>query len=123
MTQVTGSRCLACRYRLRPCASASHVPLLDPYSTVNGTDGSARWRVEARRGALTYTGYRDALSFRFGSVRGSYAARKGDDRNVGVIGVAMFHERGVPAWPWDPREVERRQDANPFPGQYAAPPP
>ncbi len=62
-------------------------------------------------------------AFRFGSVRGSYAARTGDDRNVGVIGVAMFHERGVPAWPWDSREIERRQQANPFPGQFAAPPP
>ena len=77
--------------------------------------------------SLEIDGFRQSeatvAAFRFGSVRNSYAARKGDDRNVGVIGVALFHERGVPAWPWNPQEIERRRDANPFPGQYAAPPP
>jgi hypothetical protein len=76
--------------------------------------------------SLEIDGFRQSEStvaaFRFGSVRGSYAARKGDDRNVGVIGVAVFHEKGVPMWPWDPQEIERRRDANPFPGQFATPP-
>ncbi|RYE86619.1 MAG: hypothetical protein EOO75_15505 [Myxococcales bacterium] len=76
--------------------------------------------------SLEIDGFRQSeatvAAFRFGSVRGSYAGRKGDDRNVGVVGVAMFHERGVPAWPWDPQEIERRRDANPFPGQFATPP-
>ena len=61
-------------------------------------------------------------TFRFGSVRGSYAAKKGDDRNVGVIGLAIFHERGFTMWPWDSREVERRRDADPFPNRFATPP-
>ena len=61
-------------------------------------------------------------TFRFGSVRGSYAAKKGDDRNVGVIGLAIFHERGFTMWPWDTREVERRRDADPFPNRFATPP-
>jgi hypothetical protein len=60
-------------------------------------------------------------AFRFGSVRNSYAGQKhGDTRNVGLIGVALFHERGS-----NPRvrdEVRRRHDANPFPGQFATPP-
>ncbi len=77
--------------------------------------------------SLEIDGFRQSEStvaaFRFGSVRGSYAARKGDDRNVGVIGVALFHERGFPMWPWDPQEIERRRNANPFPGQFATPPP
>lgn len=77
--------------------------------------------------SLEIDGFRQSEStvaaFRFGSVRNSYAARKGDDRNIGVIGVALFHERGVPMWPWDPREIERRREANPFPGQFATPPP
>jgi hypothetical protein len=56
-------------------------------------------------------------------VRGSYAGQKhGDTRNVGVIGFAFFHERGTNPWPWTREEVERRQDANPFPGQFATPP-
>lgn len=77
--------------------------------------------------SLEIDGFRQSedtvAAFRFGSVRGSYAARKGDDRNVGVIGVAVFHERGFSMWPWDPQEIERRRDANPFPGQFATPPP
>jgi hypothetical protein len=34
-----------------------------------------------------------AAAFRFSSVAGSYAARRGDSRNVGVIGAAFFPER------------------------------
>jgi hypothetical protein len=59
-------------------------------------------------------------AFRFGSVRGSYAGQKGNDRNVGVIGVALFAERG--ASPWSEREIERRETADPFPGRFATPP-
>ncbi len=36
-------------------------------------------------------------AFRFGSVADSYAAKMGDARDVGVIGVAVFPEK--PAWP------------------------
>jgi hypothetical protein len=75
---------------------------------------------------LEIDGFRQSEStvaaFRFGSVRGSYAAKKGDDRNVGVIGVAIFHERGTQMWPWDPREVDRRREADPFPNRFATPP-
>lgn len=63
-------------------------------------------------GELTIDGFRTSLNavaaFRFSSVRDSYAGRKGDDRNVGVIGVAFFRERApvvVPTYPW------RRDDA------------
>ena len=61
-------------------------------------------------------------AFRFGAVKDSYAARKGSDRNVGVIGVAFFHEQGT-SFPWTERELQRRDSANPFPGGFAAPPP
>jgi hypothetical protein len=76
-------------------------------------------------GELEIDGFRQSMdtvaAFRFGSVRGSYAAQKhGETRNVGVIGVALFHERGTT--PWTPNEINRRQDANPFPGQFATPP-
>lgn len=76
-------------------------------------------------GELEIDGFRQSMdtvaAFRFGSVRGSYANQKhGDTRNVGVIGVALFNERGTT--PWTPDEVRRRQDANPFPGQFATPP-
>ncbi len=60
-------------------------------------------------------------SFRFGSVAESYAERKGEGRNVGVIGVALFDEAGS-VWPWTDQEVQRRHDADPFPRRYAEPP-
>jgi len=76
---------------------------------------------------LEIDGFRQSMdtvaAFRFGSVRGSYANQKhGDSRNVGVIGLAIFHERGTNPAPWSPDEVQRRQEANPFPGQFATPP-
>ncbi len=52
----------------------------------------------------------EVAAFRFGSVKNSYAGKKGDDRNVGVIGVAVFEERGATfpgparAQPQEPRE-------------------
>ena len=48
-------------------------------------------------GDVTIDGFRtsmdDVAAFRFSSVRDSYAGRKGNDRNVGVIGIAFFPER------------------------------
>lgn len=53
------------------------------------------------RGELRVDGFRVSTShvatFRFSSVAGSYAGRKGKDRNVGVIGVALFAEKEAPA--------------------------
>lgn len=79
------------------------------------------------RSDLEVDGFRQSMdtvaAFRFGSVRGSYAAQKtGDSRNVGVIGVAIFNERGTNPFPWTSEELQRRHDANPFPGQFATPP-
>jgi hypothetical protein len=59
-------------------------------------------------GEITVDGYRlseqSVAAFRFSSVPRSYAARKGDARDVGVIGVAVFPERPpvhvAPAPPW-----------------------
>jgi hypothetical protein len=60
-------------------------------------------------------------AFRFAKVRHSYAAARGDDRNVGVIGLAFFAERGDD---WRAAEVRRRDRALPFPdeGRFAPPP-
>ncbi len=78
-------------------------------------------------GELEIDGFRQSVeavaAFRFGSVRGSYAAKKtGEARNVGVIGFAFFHERGTNPFPWTNDEVQKRHDANPFPGTFATPP-
>jgi hypothetical protein len=63
----------------------------------------------------------EVAAFRFGRVRESYAARTSGDRNVGVIGVAVFAERGSV---WTTDELHRRDTANPFPGdrRYAPAP-
>jgi hypothetical protein len=75
-------------------------------------------------GSIEIEGFRQSAdqiaAFRFGSVRDSYAARTGTDRNVGVVGLAVFAPRGAA---WTPEEINRRHDADPFPGNYAAPPP
>lgn len=53
--------------------------------------------------------------FQFSTVAGSYAnLAHGDHRNVGVIGMAVFTEKGVDPWTWMPQEVNDRLTANPF---------
>jgi hypothetical protein len=54
-------------------------------------------------------------AFKFSSVSNSYAnLRHGDTRNVGVIGLAVFTQKGVNPWTWMASEVQRRGSANPF---------
>ncbi len=103
------------------------VVTVDGLDVIDGRPGSI-----SKRGYLVnpfatveIDGFRQSMdevaAFRFGSVRGSYAGRKGDDRNVGVIGVAFFEERGS-TFPWTEAEIRRRERANPFPGGFAEPP-
>jgi len=63
-------------------------------------------------------------AFRFSRVSESYAAQTSGDRNVGVIGVAFFSERGDSFQPWSFDELRTRDSANPFPVdlRYAQPP-
>jgi hypothetical protein len=104
------------------------VVTVDGLDVIDGKPGSF-----AKRGYLVQPfatvaidGFRQSMdevaAFRFGSVKNSYAGKKGDDRNVGVIGVAVFEERGA-TFPWTEREINRRNRANPFPGGFAEPPP
>ena len=81
--------------------------LLGPWSTVE-IDGFRRSEDEV-------------AAFRFGRVQDSYAAKRGSDRNVGVIGVAVFQERGS-SYPWTERELGRRGAADAFPGRFAPAP-
>lgn len=92
----------------RPAAYAKRGYILDPRATLE-IDGF-------RRSADT------VAAFRFSSVRESYTAQSGKGtRNVGVIGVALFHERGSSPV-WSQGEIDRRHQADPFPGRYAVPP-
>ncbi|MCX6880133.1 MAG: hypothetical protein NTW21_40970 [Verrucomicrobia bacterium] len=61
------------------------------------------------------TSHRSVAAFKFSSVADSYAnLRHGDTRNVGVIGLAVFSQKGVSPWTWMPDEVNRRTTAQPF---------
>ena len=109
--------------RVEAVASVDGLDVLDGLSA----DFGKRGYLVPQWGSVEIDGFRQSndqvAAFRFGSVRDSYAARTGSDRNVGVIGVALFSQRGAPAWPWTQREIERRKSADPFPGTYASPPP
>jgi hypothetical protein len=111
------------------------VATVDGLDVMNGQPGSVanRGYVLQPYATLEIDGFRkseDAVAaFRFGRVGSSYAARRGDDRNVGVIGVAFFHEAGD-EWAFRdgalavlPGEARRRAAATPFPADRFAPPP
>ena len=79
--------------------------LIDPYTSFV-IDG---WR----------TGDDTVAAFRFSDMDDSYAGRVGKARNIGVVGVAFFHEEGQQSYD----ELRRRDQADPFPNRYAPPPP
>ncbi len=98
----------------------------------NAANTDARGYLVAPYGHLSIDGFRQSnatvAAFRFGSVADSYAAQtQGTARNVGVIGVALFHEVGAILTPPAVDEYQLREQANPFPGggssQFAPPPP
>jgi hypothetical protein len=81
------------------------VASVDGRDVVDGRPAAfdRRGYVVAPYGEITIDGYRlshsSVAAFRFSSVPRSYAARSGDARDVGVIGVAVFPERGPYASP------------------------
>jgi hypothetical protein len=102
------------------------VATVDGLDVMNGTPGSVdnRGYILTPYATLEIDGFRDSKStvatFRFGRVGDSYAAKVGDARDVGVIGIAFFGERGDDWTPWTDDELRRRVTATPFPGD--APP-
>lgn len=104
------------------------VATVDGLDVIDGERGSFAKRGYVLGPGETYRvdGFRRSqaavAAFRFGTVDESYAARTGDDTNVGVVGVAFFTERGA----LPPRledEAARRSAADPFPDRFAQPPP
>jgi hypothetical protein len=98
------------------------VATVDGLDVINGKAGGMQNRgyVLMPFATLEIDGFRQShnavAAFRFGAVGESYAAQMGNARNVGVIGVAFFSERGDNfANPWNENELNRRDTANPFP--------
>ncbi|YCM43336.1 hypothetical protein V2O64_18690 [Verrucomicrobiaceae bacterium 227] len=90
---------------------------VDGLDVVDGKPGSTKKRgyIVNPRQTLVVKGFRTSheavASFKFSSVSSSYAnLRHGETRNVGVIGLAIFHEKG--AMPH--AEMIRRAGARPF---------
>ena len=104
-----------CKSRLEVVLSVDGLDVID-----GKTAGfSKRGHVIAPGETLEVKGWRtgpDTVArFRFSTVSGSYAnLAHGDHRNVGVIGLAVFTEKGVDPWTWMPREVKDRMNADPF---------
>jgi len=103
------------------------VATVDGLDVINGKTGSFanRGYILMPHANLEIDGFRQSddqvAAFRFSKVRDSYAAQRGEARNVGVIGIAFFAERGDD---WDSPELRRRDTASPFPneGRFAPPP-
>jgi hypothetical protein len=111
------------------------VASVDGLDVIDGepADPGRRGYIVDPHGVLTIDGFRtsnDAVAaFRFGRVAESYAAQTSGDRNVGVVGMAIFAERGAVWGPverdpaWTQAELGRRDSADPFPQRgYATPP-
>jgi hypothetical protein len=102
------------------------VASVDGLDVVGGepADPSRRGYIVDPYDSLVIDGFRtsdaNVAAFRFGRVADSYAAQTSTDRNVGVVGLAIFSERGAV---WTRHELDTRDRANPFPQRsYATPP-
>ncbi|MFO0676336.1 MAG: hypothetical protein U0169_07370 [Polyangiaceae bacterium] len=111
------------------------VATVDGLDVVNGKTGSYgnRGYVLDPYTSFEIEGFRksetEVAAFRFGRVADSYAAEKGDARNVGVVGVAVFADKSMPRYRFDPwNDGVTRDRADPFPanpsrdGRFAEPP-
>jgi hypothetical protein len=103
------------------------VVTVDGLDVINGKAGTAENRgyVLLPFATLEIEGFRTSTAavaaFRFAAVGESYAAQMGAARNVGVIGVAFFSERGDRI---DEQELRTRDTASPFPAdpRFSQPP-
>jgi hypothetical protein len=104
------------------------VASVDGRDVIDGRPASLSRRgyVVAPGGEVTIDGFRVSqeavAAFRFSSVPRSYAARKGDARDVGVVGVAVFPER-PPRYAVPHRYPPYPPYPYPYPNQAEAPPP
>jgi hypothetical protein len=102
------------------------VASVDGLDVIDGkpADPNRRGYIVDPHDTLVIDGFRtsdaNVAAFRFGRVADSYAANTSGDRNVGIVGLAIFAERGAV---WSRAELQERDTANPFPSRgYAMPP-
>jgi hypothetical protein len=118
------------RVRNQSARAIEAVASVDGRDVVDGRPAALEKRgyVVEPYGEVTIDGFRlgqeSVAAFRFGSVARSYAARTGDARDVGVVGVAIFPERSRPyARPYRPYDPYPYPDPypRPYPGDGAEP--
>jgi hypothetical protein len=104
-----------CRSRLEVVLSVDGLDVMD------GKDASfsKRGYIIHPGQTLKVEGFRTSESavaaFKFSSVSQSYSnQRHGKTRNVGVIGMAVFTQKGVDPWKWSHQAVKQRHGAAPF---------
>jgi hypothetical protein len=102
------------------------VASVDGLDVIDGkpADPNRRGYIVDPHDVLVIDGFRtsdaNVAAFRFGRVADSYAAQTSGDRNVGVVGLAIYSERGAV---WTRAELDTRDTANPFPSRgYSVPP-
>ena len=102
------------------------VASVDGLDVIDGkpADPNRRGYIVDPHDTLVIDGFRtsdaNVAAFRFGAVAESYAAQTSGDRNVGIVGLAIFSERGAT---WARGELQARDTANPFPSRgYSVPP-
>ena len=129
-TFVVGQACQ--RYSIVLQNHTSHrfeaVGTVDGLDVINGKPGTfdSRGYVLLPFATLEIEGFRTSTSavaaFRFAAVADSYAAQTGSARNVGVIGIAFFGEKGDSFVPES--ETRLRDSASPFPAdsRFSQPP-
>lgn len=116
---VIGKKGRSYRLKVKNLSSARIEVVLsvDGLDVIDGQEGSVKKRgyiIEPHK-TLVVKGFRTSeeavASFRFSSVSGSYTnLRHGKTRNVGVIGLAFFTEKGREPWV----EIDQRGAARPF---------
>jgi hypothetical protein len=102
-------------------SSLELVMSVDGLDVIDGKSASTKKRgyiVEPGK-TLSVKGFRTSeaavAAFNFSSVNSSYSnLRHGTTRNVGVIGMAIFTERGVDPWRWNSGELNTRKSAQAF---------
>jgi hypothetical protein len=120
---VTGSpgRSYTITVKNRSKSALEIVASVDGLDVMDGKTATFKKRgyLVAAGATLEIEGFRTSsetvAAFKFSSVANSYAnMRHGDTRNVGVIGIAVFTQKGVNPWTWMPDEIQRRGQARAF---------
>ncbi len=103
------------RSRLEVVLSVDGLDVVDGKPASKNKRGYVVWPGQTLAVKGWRSSEREVASFRFSSVSNSYSSLKhGTSRNVGVIGLAVFTEKGIDPWNGYSAESNKRFAASPF---------